>query len=311
MRKPIEYFQTDERWAGLPYRVAGKEESTIGGSGCGPTCAAMVIETIKGKPLTPVTACEWSVDHGYKAIGHGTYHAFFSAIFTEYGIQHFQTIDMEKILAHLKAGGWAIGHMKRGNWTSGGHFILVYGFSGGYVYVNDPASKTPSRVKARWSLFKAECTKAWGIHVPKTLPGDAPKPAPSLTYFVHSPVDGYLNMRKGPGLAYGLIRRLPHGTKVTVVSQKNSWAKLKEGGHVHIKGLSKYEPVNTKYVTLYAMNIREGYSTKTKVKKVIPKGKEIHISKIRGDWGYAYKYRGWIRLRDSSGKAVHAYCRKL
>ena len=311
MRKPIVYYQTDARWAELPYRIAGKEDSTIGGSGCGPTCAAMVIESIKGKVLTPLTACKWSVDHGYKALGHGTYHAFFNAIFTEYGIQHFQTLDMEKLQAHLKTGGWAVAHMRKGNWTSGGHFILVYGYEGGCIYVNDPASKKPSRLKAKWSLFKSECTKAWGVHLPKTLPGEIPKANPILTYYVSSPSDGYLNMRKGPGLSYGVIKKISHGTKVEVTEQKNNWAKLSIGGWVHVKSLSKYAQVNAKYVTLYAMNIREGYSTKTKVKRVIPAGTEISISKVRGDWGYAYKYRGWIKLRESAGKTIHAYCKKL
>ena len=43
-RRPIAYLQTDPRWAALPYRVPG-ERATIGGSGCGPTAAAMLIET--------------------------------------------------------------------------------------------------------------------------------------------------------------------------------------------------------------------------------------------------------------------------
>ena len=41
-RRPIAYLQTDPRWAALPYRVPG-ERATIGGSGCGPTAAAMLI----------------------------------------------------------------------------------------------------------------------------------------------------------------------------------------------------------------------------------------------------------------------------
>ena len=49
-RRPISHFQTDPRWAALPYRVPG-ERSTIGGSGCGPTAAAMLIETLTQKDL--------------------------------------------------------------------------------------------------------------------------------------------------------------------------------------------------------------------------------------------------------------------
>ena len=65
-KRPVSYFQTDSRWRNKPYRVEG-ETSTIGGSGCGPTCAAMLIETLTGRTFTPEEACQWSLEHGYKA----------------------------------------------------------------------------------------------------------------------------------------------------------------------------------------------------------------------------------------------------
>ena len=49
-KRPVSYLQTDSRWAKKPYRVPG-ENSTIGDSGCGPTAAAMLIETLTGKTL--------------------------------------------------------------------------------------------------------------------------------------------------------------------------------------------------------------------------------------------------------------------
>lgn len=70
-KRPILYLQTDGRWKDEPYRVPG-ENSTIGGSGCGPTAAAMLIETLTGKAFTPVDACKWSIEHGYKALKQGT-----------------------------------------------------------------------------------------------------------------------------------------------------------------------------------------------------------------------------------------------
>ena len=57
-RRPVVYMQTDRRWKALPYRVRG-ETATIGGSGCGPTAAAMAIETLTGKPVLVVE------DHPY------------------------------------------------------------------------------------------------------------------------------------------------------------------------------------------------------------------------------------------------------
>ena len=84
-REPVSYLQTDARWKTKPYRVSG-ESSTIGSAGCGPTCAAMLIETITGKTFTPVDACAWSVAHGYKALNQGTYYAYFKPQFAEFGI---------------------------------------------------------------------------------------------------------------------------------------------------------------------------------------------------------------------------------
>ena len=54
-KKPVSYLQTDPRWKSKPYRVKG-ESATIGGSGCGPTAAAMIIETMTGKKYTPEDA---------------------------------------------------------------------------------------------------------------------------------------------------------------------------------------------------------------------------------------------------------------
>ena len=75
-KKPVSYLQTDPRWKSKPYRVKG-ESATIGGSGCGPTAAAMIIETMTGKKYTPEDACNWSMAHGYKALGNGTYYGYF------------------------------------------------------------------------------------------------------------------------------------------------------------------------------------------------------------------------------------------
>ena len=88
-KRPVSYLQTDKRWKDLPYQVPG-ETATIGGSGCGPTAAAMLIETLTGKTFTPVDACRWSVAHGYKAKGQGTYYSYFAPQFAAFGIKCWQ-----------------------------------------------------------------------------------------------------------------------------------------------------------------------------------------------------------------------------
>ena len=40
---PVYYSQIDSRWKNHPYTAIGKASQTIGTSGCGPTCSAMVV----------------------------------------------------------------------------------------------------------------------------------------------------------------------------------------------------------------------------------------------------------------------------
>lgn len=42
------YSQLDSRWKNNLYTVIGDNTQTIGRSGCGPTCAAMIVSSIKG-----------------------------------------------------------------------------------------------------------------------------------------------------------------------------------------------------------------------------------------------------------------------
>ena len=63
MDKPILYMQTDPKWKNLDYSTK-EEKTTIGESGCGPTCMAMVISTFTGKTVTPIDTCKWSKELG-------------------------------------------------------------------------------------------------------------------------------------------------------------------------------------------------------------------------------------------------------
>ena len=153
-KKPVSYLQTDARWKNKPYRVSG-ESSTIGSAGCGPTAAAMLIETITGKTFTPEDACNWSMKHGYKALNQGTYYAYFTPQFAEFGIdcQMLNWINTygkpehenhEKVVEKLKEGYYAIALMNKGLWTSSGHFVVLW-WQDDKVRINDPASTKDAR----------------------------------------------------------------------------------------------------------------------------------------------------------------------
>ena len=175
-KKPVSYLQTDPRWKSKPYRVKG-ESATIGGSGCGPTAAAMIIETMTGKKYTPEDACNWSMAHGYKALGNGTYYGYFKPQFAEFGID----CDMlnwtktygkpdhanhKKVFEMLKQGYYFIALMGPGLWTTGGHFVVLW-WEDGKVRINDPASTKDARLNGDLKTFKSQVSYYWWIDARK------------------------------------------------------------------------------------------------------------------------------------------------
>ena len=175
-KKPVVYYQTDPRWKALPYRVKG-ESATIGGSGCGPTAAAMLIETLTGKTFTPVDACNWSMAHGYKALNQGTYYSYFKPQFAAFGIE----CDMlnwtntygkpdhpnhEKAVEMLKQGYYLIALMNKGLWTSSGHFVVVW-WQDGKVRINDPASSKDARLNGDIRTFRSQVKYYWWVDARK------------------------------------------------------------------------------------------------------------------------------------------------
>ena len=161
MIKPnTHYYQTS-----ATYKYAKYGDSTIGRAGCGPTTAANVVKSLKGTNVTPKTACDFAYSHGYKVVGGGTSMSFFKPYFQKHGIKHTMLdysycyhntkhTNHAKMLSELKKNNWVICVMGPGNWTKGGHYILVYGYKDGYVYICDPASSKESRSKAKLSTWQ-------------------------------------------------------------------------------------------------------------------------------------------------------------
>lgn len=175
-KKPVSYLQTDPRWKSKPYRVQG-ENSTIGSAGCGPTAAAMLIETLTGKTFTPEDACAWSVAHGYKALNQGTYYGYFTPQFAEFGIDCKMLNwtntygkpdhpNHQAVVEKLKQGYYAIALMNKGLWTSSGHFVVLW-WQDDKVRINDPASTKEARVNGDIRTFRSQAKYYWLIDARK------------------------------------------------------------------------------------------------------------------------------------------------
>lgn len=168
-KRPVSYLQTDPRWKSKMY----SNTSTIGGAGCGPTAASMLIETMTGKTYTPEDACKWSKEHGYAIDNAGTAYAYFKPQFEAMGIK----CDMlnwkksygnpnhenhQKMLDMLKQGYYFIALMGPGLWTSGGHFVVVW-WADDKIRINDPASTRTARLEGDPKTFFSQVNYYWWI----------------------------------------------------------------------------------------------------------------------------------------------------
>lgn len=179
--KPVDYMQTDSRWRYAPYQAPG-EKSNIGKSGCGITCAAMVIASLADDSVTPVTTAEWSMKHGYKAYRQGTYYSYFVPQLRVYGIKCEQMngasvyhgrggargINASAADA-VENGDWVICAMGVGDWTRSGHFVLWYGVEDGYALILDPNSKKASRRKAPLAKFQYQAKYYFRVEVEEVV----------------------------------------------------------------------------------------------------------------------------------------------
>lgn len=239
-RQPVYYLQTDSRWKSIDYSAKGESKKrTIGSSGCGPTCAAMLIQTITGKTFTPADACAWALKHGYKAPNQGTYYSYFAPQFKEHGITceqinwtnlygnksssvHAKAFDL------LKKGYYLIACMGPGRWTSSGHFIVVW-WEDGKVRINDPNSKAANRMSGDLSVFKGQVKYYFAIdarkfndngkavaekktETKKTVKVESAKSFSKAYAKAYKVMASALNMRCGAGTDKTVLTTLKNGT---------------------------------------------------------------------------------------------------
>lgn len=131
-----DFYYYDQNQYSYPYG-----DDTIAGSGCGPTCFAMVASTLKGRSITPIDAVKWC-GNSYYMMGVGTYWSYFGDAADHFGIsmeQQLSGYDTDSVVSALKRGKLVISAQSAGRFTRGGHFIVLAGItSSGRIIVYDP-----------------------------------------------------------------------------------------------------------------------------------------------------------------------------
>lgn len=155
------FLQWDARWG---YAAYG-DNSNIGLSGCGPTSLAMVLYYLTGdETITPDKIAAYSMENGYYLSGTGTKWALITDFPLLYGIRVKQLgLDEEKMISELARGNMIICAMREGDFTAGGHFIVIYGYDSMGFKVND--SNCVARSQKSWTFqeIKNQIKNIWSF----------------------------------------------------------------------------------------------------------------------------------------------------
>lgn len=102
-----------------------------------------------------------------------------------------------------------------------------------------------------------------------------------------------LNMRTGPATSYSIIRVIPNGAQVTVLSTSSGWAKVTYGGSTGYASLSYLKPAGTTTppptsadirITTAELNLRSGPGTSYSIIAVMPSGAKVTVLSVSGSW---------------------------
>ncbi|MCH5271057.1 MAG: C39 family peptidase [Lachnospiraceae bacterium] len=152
-------LQWDSRWGYASYG-----DSNIGIAGCAPTCLSMVILSLTGNAeATPDALADYSMRNGHYVEGIGTAWTLLSDGAKEYGLTVKELgLDEDEMKTCLNRGGLIICSMRPGDFTTTGHFIVLYDYDANGFYVHDPNSRIRSDRQWSFADIKYQIKNIWG-----------------------------------------------------------------------------------------------------------------------------------------------------
>ena len=151
------YYQWDSRWGDKSYAGA-----TMANSGCGPTCLSMVAVYFTGDDtMTPDWMADFSTEHGYIWHGKTTWKLMGEGA-ESLGLHVRQiVVDESGMKKALQKGRILICSVRPGDFTKGGHFIVLTDYEDGMFSVHDPNSKENSQKKWSYDRINGQIKNIW------------------------------------------------------------------------------------------------------------------------------------------------------
>lgn len=135
-------IQWDERWGYAPYG-----DDMIGMSGCGPTVLSMVAAGLTGdNTITPYVVATYAQQNGFYVENVGTSWSLMTTGAEHFGIKSKEVkLKKSNIEDELAQGHPLVCSVREGDFTTGGHFIVLTGIEDGMIRINDPNSRIKSQ----------------------------------------------------------------------------------------------------------------------------------------------------------------------
>lgn len=289
------YSQIDSRWSSRSYTSCGNYSQTIGTSGCGPTCASMVVTATKGT-ITPPEMGDLFVKYGYRSSNNGTYFSAFRFVADTFNVGYEETYRLDDAVSLVRNNHYVVVSCANGLFTTGGHFIVIVGIDGDTLKIYDPYlysgkfETSTRRGKVTVSGNTVYCSienfrnyanyqKFFAYSHDDNVTVNNTQPVTTATYTRYVNAKIGLNVRNAPNGSR--ISGLANETKVTVAETSGTWSRITSpvNGWVSSNYLSSYSQVgnatvsnNTRYragtykVNASVLNVRYGAGTNYKAK---------------------------------------------
>lgn len=134
----IYYSQTDARWKNKMYTIVNDKTQTIGSSGCGPTCASMIVANLTDKTVLPDTMATDFISKGFRTSNNGTYASSMKYVAEKFNLDYKQTKELNLAIDVIKKGGMVVARCVNGLFTTGGHYIVIADINDNILTVLDP-----------------------------------------------------------------------------------------------------------------------------------------------------------------------------
>lgn len=153
-------LQYDEKWG---YGLYG--DTVLAINGCGPTVLSMVVAGLTGRTdVTPYTIAKFSEQNGYFEKESGTSWSLMTEGIKRYGVIGTNiSLTRSAIVNALEEGKPIACSMRKGDFTTTGHFILIVGMKNNQFIIRDPNSKERSEKLWEYDTLSRQIKNLWAF----------------------------------------------------------------------------------------------------------------------------------------------------